>query len=407
MDRRKGRPQHAGRGRVSVTASSQPDPTDDGILSAQAIRQRRERAAKVSGLDLEILAADDGAEIYEGNIENMIGAVSLPVGIAGPLLLKGEHASGEMLVPLATTEGTLVASYNRGMRAIRESGGAVTQVIHNEIYSSATFLTDGPAAADELAEWLADQQDAIRDLVAGLTQHGRFLRSDAISFGSRLVVNLVYDPADAMGINMITSCSYAVCHWLADQHSGLRFFMPTALQGDKKSTSYGYRNGRGRSAQAHVRLPAAVIRDTLHSSSKAILAYHRNNIETAQLTGGLGFNMHVANGVTALGLATGQDVAYVAESANAQLILEPAGEDLLVSLEIPSLYIGTVGGGTGLPHHRSCLAMMGCTGPGSALRLAEIFAGACLAGEISVLAAIASDQFVHAHDTMGRNRPGS
>ena len=152
--------------------------------------------------------------------------------------------------------------------------------------------------------------------------------------------------------------------------------------------------GAGAASAPGWRLSASVIDETLHASPEAMLRYHRNNVETAAIAGGLGFNMHIANGITALGLATGQDVAYVGESANGQLVIEPLDDDLLLTLTIPSLYVGTVGGGTGLPTHRPCLEMMGCQGPGSALKLAEIFAGTCLAGEISVLAAIASDQFV-------------
>jgi hydroxymethylglutaryl-CoA reductase (NADPH) len=374
---------------------------------AAALQARLAHAEAVSGADLGALGTEGDAEAFRGNIENLFGFVALPVGLAGPLVLKGEHAQGAVMVPLATTEGTLVASYNRGMRAIRESGGALTAVLKNEIYSSATFVTDGPEAAGALADWIAANHAAIAALVAEETAHGRYLRADCVPFGARLIVNLVYDPADAMGINMITSASHAVCGMIATANDGLEFYLPSALQGDKKATAYGYRNGRGRSVRAQLRLRAAVIGETLHASPEAMLRYHRNNVETAALAGGFGFNMHIANGITALGLATGQDVAYVGESANGLLVIEPLGDDLLLTLTIPSLYVGTVGGGTGLPTHRPCLEMMGCQGPGSALKLAEIFAGTCLAGEISVLAAIASDQFVRAHDKLGRNRPGA
>lgn len=148
-----------------------------------------------------------------------------------------------------------------------------------------------------------------------------------------------------------------------------------------------------------------MIQGTLRSSTDAIHRYHLNNVDTARVLGGYGFNMQVANGVTALALATGQDPAYVGESANANLIVETTRDGLYFSLSIPSLYVGTVGGGTGLPTARPCLEMLGCSGKNSALKLAEIFAGTCLAGEISVLAAIASKGFVAAHNRLGRNRP--
>ncbi len=389
--------------------SDDPTPTlppgDD--YDEEAVSARHAWASETSAADLGALWQGGETNSYRGNIENLFGFIRLPVGMAGPLLLCGTHAKGEFLVPLATTEGTLVASYNRGMRAIRECGGADTAVVRNEIYSTATFVTKGPKAVAQLAAWMDQNRAAIAEVVGTQTNHGHFLRTECIPFGARLVANFFYDPADAMGINMITSATHAVCGMISERHGGLTFFLPSALQGDKKATFYGFHGGRGRSVTAHVLLSAAVIRGTLHSSVEAILRYHRNNIELAQLSGGLGFNMHIANGITALGLATGQDAAYVGESANGQLVLERIGDDLLVSLTIPSLYVGTVGGGTGLPTHRPCLEMLGCLGPGSALKLAEIFAGTCLAGEISVVAAIASDQFVRAHDNLGRNRPES
>lgn len=395
-----------------MTDTSIPTFPPDQDYGRTALDARRAFAEEATGVNLDALRIEGDAEAFRGNAENIFGFVALPVGLAGPLVLNGEHADGAFMVPLVTTEGTLVASYNRGMRAIRECGGAATAVLKNEIYSSATFVTDGPDAAAALADWIAANHAAIAGLVADETAHGRYLRADCTPFGARLIVNLVYDPADAMGINMITSASHAVCGMIAEANAGnggraLEFYLPSALQGDKKATAYGYRNGRGRSVRAQLRLRASVVEETLHASPAAMLRYHRNNVETAALSGGFGFNMHIANGITALGLATGQDVAYVGESANGQLVIEPLGDDLLLTLTIPSLYVGTVGGGTGLPTHRPCLEMMGCQGPGSALKLAEIFVGTCLAGEISVLAAIASDQFVRAHDRLGRNRPGA
>jgi hydroxymethylglutaryl-CoA reductase (NADPH) len=389
-----------------MSSQKMPSFSQQEAFSKEASTARRKWAATHSGVNLDALDLDEDGDAYVGNIENLMGFVRLPVGLAGPLHLRGQHAAGEFLVPLATTEGTLAASYNRGMRAIRESGGAQSAVTQNEIFSSVTFLAGNPENAQALAGWLNENASAVAETVAAQTRHGRFLRSESRHFGSRLIVNFFYDPADAMGINMITNATRAVCQMISDARGGMPFFLPSGLQGDKKATAHNFLQGRGRSVVARVLLAAEVIRGTLRSSAEGIMAYHRNNVETSALTGGLGYNMHIANGITALGLATGQDVAYVSESSNGQLVLEEQGEDLLVELSISSLYVGTVGGGTGLPTHRPLLEMMGCTGPGSALKLAEIFAGTCLAGEISVLAAIASDQFVNAHNALGRNRPG-
>ena len=382
-----------------------PDISPADEHTDHAIERRQAWAARESGCDLSALAQPGEAEAYRGNIENHFGYVRLPIGLAGPMLLRGQQAHGEFLVPMVTTEGTLVASYNRGMKAITQSGGAETEVYQNEIHSNATFETADPASASALQKWMEGNQGAIAQVVSDSTRHGRLLRCEYIPLGSRLIVNFVYDPADAMGINMITHVSHSICSMISDQQGGLRFHFPSALQGDKKATVYNFQRGRGRSVRARLLLPGAVIRELLHTSADMILGYYRNNLEIGHLTGGIGFNMHIANGITALGLATGQDVAYVGESANGLTAIEAHGDDLLITVTIPSLYVGTVGGGTRLPTHLPCLRMLGCTEPGSALKLAEIFAGTCLAGEISVLAAIASDQFVRAHNRLGRNRP--
>lgn len=378
-------------------------PADEHTDSA--IDQRHAWVTRESGCDLAALRHPGEAGAYRGNIENHFGYVRLPIGIAEPMLLRGQHAKGEFLVPMVTTEGTLVASYNRGMKAITQSGGAETEVYQNEIHSNATFETASPAAASALRAWMEGNQASIAQVVAEGTKHGKLLRCEYIPVGSRLIVNLVYDPADAMGINMITHVSHAVCSMISDHHGGLTFHFPSSVQGDKKATHYNFQKGRGRSVRARLLLAEAVIRDLLHSSAEMMLRYYRNNLEIGHLAGSIGFNMHIANGITALGLATGQDVAYVGESANGLTYIEEHGNDLLFEVCIPTLYVGTVGGGTRLPTHLPCLEMLGCSGPGSALKLAEIFAGTCLAGEISVLAAIASDQFVRAHDRLGRNRP--
>jgi|APSaa5957512535_1039671.scaffolds.fasta_scaffold03733_7 hydroxymethylglutaryl-CoA reductase (NADPH) len=370
-----------------------------------AIEQRHAWVSEESHCDLSALRHPGEADAYSGNIENHFGYVRLPMGIAGPMLLRGQHAKGEFLVPMVTTEGTLVASYNRGMKAITLSGGAEAEVYQNEIHSNATFETADPGAVQALHSWMESNQPAIAGIVADNTQHGRLLRCEYTHLGSRLIVNFVYDPADAMGINMITHVSHAICTMISDHHDGLVFHFPSSIQGDKKATYYNFNKGRGRSVRTRLLLRADVIKDLLHSSSQMMLRYYRNNLEIGHLTGGIGFNMHIANGITALGLATGQDVAYVGESANGLTSIEEHGDDLLFEVTIPSLYVGTVGGGARLPTHLPCLEMLGCTGPGSALKLAEIFAATCLAGEISVLAAIASDQFVRAHNRLGRNRP--
>ena len=383
----------------------QPRIPSEEDFTMGALSKRNKFASDITGVDLNALKNGVGIDCYRGNVENIFGFIQIPVGLAGPLLLQGKHAKGEFYVPLATTEGTLVASYNRGMKAINQCGGAKAEVVKNEIYSSVAFLTETSESARSLQDWIANNQPGIQRAVEVTTRHGKYIRSECVQYGSRLLVNFVYDPADAMGINMITSASFSVSNMISQQNNNIEFFLPSAFQGDKKATYYNFHRGRGRSVTAEAYISAEVLENTLKASAESIYSYYQNNIETAHLVGGYGFNMHIANGITALCIATGQDPAYIGESANGHLIVEKQGDELLFSLYIPTLYIGTVGGGTDLPTNKPCLEMLGCTGKNSAPKLAEIFAGTCLAGEISVLSAISSHKFVEAHDTLGRNRP--
>ena len=385
--------------------SDPPRISADDDFTDEALSQRNIFASNSTGANLDPLLQANEVGTYRGNVENIFGFIKIPLGLAGPLKLDGQHAQGDFLIPLATTEGSLVASYNRGMKAITQSGGATVSLTKNEIHASVTFMTDSPKSASALRNWIVTNDLKIKQAAESTTRHGEHLRTDCFIFGSRLLTNFVYDPADAMGINMISSASLTASALISKENGGVQFWLPSALQGDKKATFFNFLRGRGRSVGAHAVIPNKILKDTLKSDAKSILRYHQNNIETAHLTGGFGFNMHIANGITALGLATGQDIAYLGESANGHLIVEEQQDGLLFSLTIPSLYVGTVGGGTALPTHKPCLEMLECSGPGSVLKLAEIFAGTCLAGEISVLAAIASQDFVSAHNLLGRNRP--
>jgi hydroxymethylglutaryl-CoA reductase (NADPH) len=373
--------------------------------SPAAWQERHRRLSEQSGVDLSCLASQEETAPYHGNIENPFGFVRIPLGLAGPLLIQGEYAQGSFQIPLATTEGTLVASYSRGMKAISQCGGARAQVEKSELFSGATLITASAAQARELAQWIASQSGAIESIVQSCTRHGRFLRAQTRLYGSRVLLNLYYDTADAMGINMATHASYEVCRMICEHHENVHFYLPSALQADKKASFANFHQGRGRTVNAEVLITAEVITKTLKTTASALYDYYLCNIETAHLTGSPGFNMHIANGLMALALATGQDPAYVGESANGHLIVEQHQEDLLFSLRIPSLYIGTVGGGTQLPTHKPCLQLLGCDGAAGALKLAEIFVAVALAGEISVLAAISAQQFVAAHNRLGRNKP--
>jgi hydroxymethylglutaryl-CoA reductase (NADPH) len=206
---------------------------------------------------------------------------------------------------------------------------------------------------------------------------------------------------------MVTIATDALCRHLV-QHTPVRprhWFVEGNFSGDKKASHLGLITGRGRKVSASVTLPAALIASLLQTDSAQMLAYARVAALGAILSGQIGAQGHFANGLAALYIATGQDAACVAESAVGFTRMEPREDGaLFMSVTLPNLMVGTVGGGTGLPGQRAALELMGLHGSGHAAALAEVTACLCLAGEISIMAAIASGQFTRAHDRLARER---
>lgn len=343
---------------------------------------------------------------YSANIENAVGIARMPIGIAGPLAVKGLHAEGEYLVPLATTEAALVASYARGCHAITRAGGAVAALISEGVLRSPAFVFADIIEAGEFIAWVVTQEDAIKAVVATTTRHGRLEAIDPIIENDTIFLICRYTTGDASGQNMVTIATEAVCYYLVER-SPVRprhWFVEGNFSGDKKASHLGLLTGRGRKVAASVVLPEALIGSLLQTSSEQMLAYACVARLGAMLSGQLGVQAHYANGLAALYIATGQDAACVAESAVGITRMEARPGGLFLSVTLPNLMVGTVGGGTGLPTQRAALELMGLSGAGKAAALAEVAASLCLAGEISIMAALASGQFTRAHDKLARER---
>ncbi|MEM7583187.1 MAG: hydroxymethylglutaryl-CoA reductase [Acidobacteriota bacterium] len=346
------------------------------------------------------------SEAMRGNIENPIGAVQMPLAVAGPLLLKGGHAEGTFYVPLATTEGALVRSYERGMVAITRAGGASVRVWVDENRVSPVFFLEDVAAAHDFAQRVNEHIDEIREAAESTTRHGRLLGIECLPVGREVILNMSYFTGDAQGMNMIVRASEEACRWIQQHLDGPEYYVFSGYNSEKRASGSLLRGGKGKKVTAGVRLPASLVKAVLHISPERLAEVWHHTVLGHLRTGALGYNGHAANGLTALFIACGQDVANVANAAvcitNFELL---EGGDLYASVTLPSLTVATVGGGTGLGTSRECLEMLGCAGSGGALKFAEIAAATVLAGELSMGGAIGSGEFVEAHELYGRNRP--
>lgn len=378
-----------------------------GIASlwSQVRSRATARGAGEAVLADEATLAD--AEAYSRNIEAMIGTVKLPVGVVGPLRVNGLNASGDFLVPLATTEAALVASYARGADLISRAGGAEVAVLSEGVLRAPAFVFGSMAEAGIFVDWVVRSIDALKAAAEATTRFGRLVGLEPLIDNDTVLLLCRYTTGDASGQNMVTIATEAMANYIL-AHAPVAprcWFIEANYSGDKKASYLGAIKGRGRKVSAGVVLPGELVERRLHVPVERMLDYARVAALGAQLSGQIGAQGHYANGLAALYIATGQDAACVAESAVGFTRMERRGNDLFMSVTLPNLLVGTVGGGTGLPSQAACLELMGLRGAGHAGALAEVAAAFCLAGEISIMAAIAAGHFTRAHAKLARGKP--
>lgn len=364
------------------------------------------------GVSLSSMASTiiDFEEIYGRNIENPIGAVQVPVGVAGPLLVRGEYAKGQYYVPLATTEGALVASVNRGAKAITLSGGARVRVLRDGMTRAPLIWTPSIEEALSLVEWIEGNMEGLRSKVKEVTRHGELRGLQPFIVGNLVYLRLVFFTADAMGMNMATIASDRICNYIEANYPGEARCVALSgnLCADKKPAIVNRLLGRGKYVVAEALIARDVVGEVLKTSPEAVDYVNRSkNLLGNAVSGSASFNAHYANIVAAVFIATGQDPAQVVESSMGFTWTEPRDGGLYVSVTLPSLEVGTVGGGTRLPTQREALSIMGVAGgaedPGrNSLKFAEILAATVLAGELSLLSAIAAGHLARAHELLGR-----
>jgi len=387
--------------RVPVPRDSENDYTREAADARVAF------AREQTGASLEHVASYSfDPDLTRGNVEHFIGAAQVPIGLAGPLLVNGEHAQGEFYVPLATAEGTLVASYNRGMRLLHEAGGVTTTIMDDRMQRAPAFLFTSARGSRSFAAWLDEHFDEIAAAAEATTSTGKLLDIERYSAGRMLYTRFNYTTGDAAGQNLTGKATHAACQWIVASCPDIeRYFLEANFATDKKASRINMLNTRGKRVIAEATIPNALLGEVTRSDSEAMYRARQVSNLGGLMSGTNNNGAHSANGITAMFIATGQDAANVAESSTAFVYAElrPNG-DYYYSITIPSLIVASYGGGTGLATQRECLELLGCYGNGKVRKLAEIVAATVLCGEMSLGSAIVADEWVSSHDTHGRNR---
>jgi len=381
------------------------DDYSDRIIEA---RQRFIRETTGTALD-HVSRYSIDPRVTRGNIEHFTGVAQVPMGFAGPLLVHGQHAQGEFYVPLATSEGTLVASYNRGMKVLHRSGGVKCAVVGDNMQRAPVFIFEDAASASRFSDWVIEQFTAIK---AAADATDRFVRLDYIDrylSNHFAFLRFNFTTGDAAGMNMVGKATFAACNWILQNCDAVdirQFYLESNLATDKKASMVNIMHTRGKRVTAEAVIKRDALLEIMDAETESLYQHYKASAVGAMLSGAINNGCHSANAITAMFIATGQDVANVAESAAALLYAEMTPEgDLYMSITLPSLIVATCGGGTGLPTQRECLQALDCFGVGKVRKFAEIVAGTVLAGEISLAAAISSLDWVSSHDHLGRNDP--
>ena len=343
------------------------------------------------------------------NVENFIGAAQIPLGVVGPLLVKGEHAKGEFYVPLATSEGALLATVNRGAGVISKSNGVKVRILKDAMTRAPVFRAQGIEHAQEMVSWVRENFEKIKKAAESTTTHGKLLDVKPFITGRNVYLRFSFDTKDAMGMNMATIACDAACGLIERETKSKCVSLSGNVCTDKKPAAINLIEGRGKTVVAEVVVSSEVVRKSLKSSVDGVVEInYRKNLQGSALAGALSYNSHVANMIAGVFAATGQDLAQVTDSSLAIASAEKLESgDLYFSLYLPALEVGTVGGGTGLPTQKECLELLGCAGSGkppgaNSKKLAEIIAATALAGELSTLAAQSAGHLAPAHKRLGR-----
>lgn len=344
------------------------------------------------------------------NIESFVGSMELPLGLVGPLAWKEGGDTEHIFGVVGTSEGALVASMNRGARAIMHGGVVQTAFVQQRMLRTPLLAFETADQAQTFAQWAAKHEQDIKAKAEEASNHASLIALESVCLDESVHLRFIYHTGDAAGQNMSTACTWHACQWIMDQLKAtdmhlVQFGIESNGASDKKISRYAIDNGRGCKVKASVVLDDATVKKHLRADAEEMYQAYLRSVKIAEHDGMIGFNINAANAVAAFFASTGQDLACIPESSTAFLTLDRGDGQTTFSLELTNLVIGTVGGGTGLPTQKAALEMMGCAGAGKVERLASIIAGFALALELSTFAAVVGGQFARAHQMLGRNKP--
>lgn len=395
------------REKTAGSENNQPLPMEFGV-SEDGTRHRLEFIAATTGKDLDVLGGRKPiTELaqFQGNIENYIGMSQVPTGIIGPVKVVGSAARGDFYVPLATSEGALVASYQRGAKACYLAGGATSICLIEGVQRSPVFKFKDLADLGVFIVWVIQQLEIFKTITSQTSRYAKLMDMKSNIEGNHLILTFEYKTGDASGQNMVTICTEAICQYIIG-HAPIQpefWFVEGNYSGDKKATALSFTDVRGKKVTAEILIPESIVNEVLKTTPRAMAAYWLSSTLGVIQSGAIGAQGHYANGLAALFIATGQDVACVSEASIGITRLEETTDgSLYASVTMPNLIVGTVGGGTSLPTQKECLELMDCYGEGNSKKYAEICGAVILAGEISIAAALSAGHFTSAHRKFGR-----
>jgi len=383
-----------------------PRDNDNDYSEVMAKTRRDFAAAKTSAKLDHIGHYSVDPATTAGNIENFIGVAQVPLGLIGPLLVNGEHAQGDFYVPMATSEGTLIASYNRGARLLRESGGVKVTVVDDAMQRAPVFVFNDAREARDFGVWVEENFAEIAAQAETTTSSGKLRNIEQYAAARLRYLRFNFTTGDAAGQNMVGKATFIACEWIMKTYPGIqRYMLSGAMDTDKKHSQINTLHSRGKRVVAEVLIPGALLEKTMGVTAEVLFKARQINQVGSFMAGSSSTGAHAANGIAAVFIATGQDAANVAESSSSIIFadVDEAGNYYL-SITLPSLIVATYGGGTGLPTQQECLNILDCNGAGKVHKLAEIIGATVLAGEVSLMSAVLAGDWVTSHDALGRNR---
>jgi len=345
-------------------------------------------------------------QIAVKNCENLIGSISLPVGCAGPALFEFESISHEVYIPLATTEGALVASINRGLKAIRLAHNGKVLIEKKGISRAPVFRCLSGSHASEFLQWINNHEQHIKKIAELTSSHVKYLSHHSFIRGRHIYVRFSFDTDEAMGMNMATIASQAISEYCCTHFPNIQLIaLSSNVCTDKKDSMLNMLLGRGFWTQAECVISAQILQDTLKTNAQHMVQTHiQKNLVGSNIAGSFSQNAQVANVLAALYLATGQDPAHVVDGSRAMLSMEILeDQSLYVGLTLPSIIVGTIGGGTYLPAQTQARKIIGDGNEISSKLLAAVAGMTSLAGEISLLASLTEGTLSKAHQKLGRS----